>query len=46
MAPLAIGVMTAMYDSQRIGIAIILVFLGVGLLLFLGVREERTDEPE
>jgi UMF1 family MFS transporter len=46
MAPLAIGIMTAMFDSQRVGIAIILVFLGVGLLLFLGVREERTEEPD
>ena len=37
-APLAIGVVTALTDSQRIGISMSLVFLVAGLLLLLGVR--------
>jgi UMF1 family MFS transporter len=37
-APLAIGVVTALTDSQRIGIAASLAFLLTGLILLLGVR--------
>ena len=37
-APLAIGVVTALTDSQRLGISASLVFLVVGLLLLLRVR--------
>lgn len=37
-APLAIGAVTALTDSQRIGISMSVVFLVAGLLLLLGVR--------
>ncbi|MDP6343076.1 MAG: MFS transporter [Alphaproteobacteria bacterium] len=42
IAPLAVGLFTGLYASQRAGISVILVFLAVGLLLMLPVREERT----
>ena len=37
-APLAIGLVTALTGSQRVGISMSLVFLIMGLLLLLGVR--------
>ena len=42
MAPLAIGIITATLQSNRLGVACVLVFLVLGFLLLLGVREERT----
>jgi len=45
IAPLAVGVITGITQSQRAGIAAILVFLGLGLLMMLPVREERADPP-
>ena len=40
-APLAIGAVTALTGSQRLGISVSLVFLVVGLLLLLPVRTSR-----
>ena len=40
-APLAIGIVTTLSDSQRLGISISLVFLIGGLLLLLSVRPSR-----
>ena len=40
-APLAIGAITALTGSQRLGISVSLVFLVVGLLLLLPVRTSR-----
>lgn len=40
-APLAIGAVTALTDSQRLGISVSLVFLVAGLLLLLPVRASR-----
>ena len=37
-APLAIGLVTALSGSQRLGISMSLVFLVAGLLLLLGVK--------
>ena len=45
MAPLSIALLTQAFDSLRAGMAVILVFLGLGLLLLLGVREERAAAP-
>ena len=42
MAPLAIALVTEAFASQRAGIAVILVFLVVGLALLMFVREERS----
>lgn len=39
--PFAVGVVTGLADSQRIGIAAITIFLIIGLLLVMTVREER-----
>ncbi|MDH3230439.1 MAG: MFS transporter [Alphaproteobacteria bacterium] len=39
MGPLAFGFTTDLFDSQRAGMATILVFLAVGLVLLLPVRE-------
>jgi len=41
-APLAIGLVTALSDSQRLGIAASLVFLIGGLVLLLWVRPPRA----
>jgi len=41
MGPLAFGFATDLFDSQRAGMATILVFLGIGLVLLLPVREPR-----
>jgi UMF1 family MFS transporter len=40
-APLAIGLVTTLTDSQRLGISVSLVFLIAGLLLLLTVRPSR-----
>lgn len=42
MAPLAIGVLTAATQSNRLGVACVLVFLVIGFVLFVRVREERA----
>jgi UMF1 family MFS transporter len=41
MGPIAFGFATAFFDSQRAGMATILVFLVAGLLLLIPVREPR-----
>jgi UMF1 family MFS transporter len=41
MGPIAFGFATGLFDSQRAGMATILVFLLAGLLLLLPVREPR-----
>ena len=41
VSPLAVGIVTGLSGSQRIGIAAISIFLVMGLLLLLTVREER-----
>ncbi len=40
-APFAVGTVTGLADSQRIGIAALTIFLIVGLILVMTVREER-----
>jgi len=42
LGPLAVGVVTDATHSQRAGFAVVLAFLAAGLLLLLGVREERA----
>lgn len=42
MAPLAIGVITEATDSNRLGVACVLVFLVLGFALLWSVREERA----
>ncbi len=42
MAPLAIGIVTTFTQSNRLGVACVLVFLVLGFLLLLRVREERA----
>ena len=39
LAPLTVGVVTALTASQPAGMSVILVFFGIGLLLLLRVRE-------
>jgi len=46
IAPFAVAAVTGLAGSQRAGIAVILVFLIVGLLLMLPVREERAQLSE
>lgn len=41
VSPLAVGIVTGFSGSQRIGIAAITIFLVIGLVLLLSVREER-----
>ncbi len=43
IAPFAVAWVTGAVQSQRAGIAVILVFLTLGLLLMLPVREERAE---
>jgi UMF1 family MFS transporter len=43
IAPLVVGLVTGMAQSQRAGIAVILGFLVLGLLLMLPVRETRAQ---
>ena len=40
-APLAIGIVTVLTDSQRLGISVSLVFLIAGLMLLMPVRAAR-----
>jgi len=42
MAPFAIGIVTTATQSTRLGVACVLVFLVLGFLLLLRVREERA----
>ena len=42
--PLLVGVVTAAFDSQRAGMAVIVVFFVVGLVLLWPVQEPRPDE--
>jgi UMF1 family MFS transporter len=42
MAPLAIGIITATTHSTRLGVACVLVFLVLGFVLLLRVREEQA----
>ncbi len=46
LAPLAIAVVTQSFASQRAGVATIVVFLVLGFVLMLGVREERSEALE
>jgi UMF1 family MFS transporter len=43
MAPLLIGIVTASTQSNRLGVACVLVFLVIGFVLLWGVREARAD---
>jgi len=40
LAPLSVGVVTALFNSQPAGMSVILVFFGVGLVLLLSVDEK------
>jgi UMF1 family MFS transporter len=40
--PLAVGVLTGISGSQRIGISVLLVFFAAGALLLVPVRAERS----
>lgn len=42
MAPLAVGVVTALFNSQPAGMSVILVFFAAGLFLLLAVDEKRA----
>lgn len=42
MSPFVVGVFTRWFDSQAAGMASILIFLGVGLVLMLYVKNERA----
>jgi UMF1 family MFS transporter len=44
LAPFAIGTLTAISNSQRIGFSAVLLFMAVGLALLILVREERAPE--
>ena len=43
MAPFAIGVVTAATQSNRLGVACVLVFLVLGFALLWPVREARAE---
>ena len=43
MAPLAIGIISAITQSTRLGVACVLVFLVAGFMLLLRVREVRAE---
>jgi len=43
LGPLLVGVVTLMFQSQRIGFASILILLGLGLAGMLFVKEERAE---
>jgi UMF1 family MFS transporter len=40
--PLAVGVLTAVSASQRVGISVLVVFFAIGAVLLVGVRPERA----
>ncbi|MBG6208987.1 UMF1 family MFS transporter [Labrenzia sp. EL_126] len=42
MAPLAVGIVTALTGSQAGGMSVVLVFFAVGLVLMWGVKEQRV----
>jgi UMF1 family MFS transporter len=42
LGPLLVGVFTDAFDSQRVGLTVVLAFFFVGLLLLLPVKEERA----
>jgi MFS-type transporter involved in bile tolerance (Atg22 family) len=44
LAPFTIGLVTQLSNNQRIGFAVIFVFLIVGLALMTFVKEERAEE--
>lgn len=44
IAPSAIGLMTALTGSQRLGVAVVLVFIGIGFLLMLTVKTRPSGE--
>ncbi len=44
IAPFAIGITTAIFQSQRAGFAIVLAFFVVGFLLMFFVKEEQSEE--
>ena len=46
IAPFLIALVTTLYGSQRAGVSVILGFLGLGLVLLLPVREQRTEAPD
>jgi len=43
MAPLSIGILTATTGSNRVGVAVVLVFLVAGFLVLMRVREPERD---
>ena len=43
MGPLMVAFVTDFFDSQRIGFGSMLALLGVGVVLMLFVKEERTQ---
>lgn len=46
IGPTAIAIMTGITNDQRAGMSIIILFLIVGMLMMLLVREERTEAAE
>lgn len=42
IAPFVIAIVTAAFNSQRAGLAVVVAFLGLGLFLLLFVKEERS----
>jgi len=46
VAPFAIGVVTAATMDARLGVSVILVFLLLGLILLIPVKEYRDPEPD
>lgn len=43
MAPLLVGIVTGATGSQRLGVAVIILFVGIGLLLMLPIRDRPTQ---
>ncbi len=43
LGPLLVAYFTSAYDSQRVGLSVILVFFGIGLLLLLPVKEQKSS---
>ncbi|WP_299477866.1 MFS transporter [uncultured Roseibium sp.] len=44
LAPLTVGVVTALFNSQPAGMSVILVFFAVGLALLFSVKEKRAGQ--